>query len=395
MKSVVAFILLVLSALPGAFGYPKAGTGTLAPPLRFTELLQAPSGARADWSALRGKVVVLEFWATWCEVCVAELPEFNELVTSLDPKGFQFISVDDEDPAIVKAFLTKRKIAGWVGIDTTGEVFKRFGVGPRPTTVIVDPRGKIVAITHPENLRTADLMAVLRGRSVKIQPFEETLPNRAGQRTEAKPLYEVSLTRAALDGRPSSMSAGGGQMDMYGWSAEQLISMAYNGVPRDRLVPLSPLPDGVFDLHSVWATGEDNAPLIAPFLQNAISFGLNLQVQWKTVTKNAYVIKTHQADDKFLTPTVMTNGSYMRNYSNGRVRLINGSMDDLAFAIEQGLETPVVNETGIAGKFDAELEFPAKDVEAARSALLKTLGLDLQQEDRPISLLEIRKREAP
>src|SRR5256885_9164516 len=116
MKRVPIFILVLFSGLPHAFAIRKEGTP--APPLRLTQLLQAPPGAQADWHALHGKVVVLEFWATWCEVCVADLPQFNKLVASLDPKRFQFISVDDEDPAIVAAFLAKRKIAGWVGIDT-------------------------------------------------------------------------------------------------------------------------------------------------------------------------------------------------------------------------------------------------------------------------------------
>jgi uncharacterized protein (TIGR03435 family) len=391
MKRALTLILILFSALPAAFALPKAGTP--APPLRLTQLLQARPGAQADWNALHGKVVVLEFWATWCEVCVAELPQFNKLVASLDPKRFQFISVDDEDPAIVEAFLTKREIAGWVGIDTTGEVFRRFGVGPRPTTVIVDAQGKIVAVTHPEKLKAVDLMAVARRKSAKFEPLEERPRDRAMQATAVKPLYQISLTKAVPDGKGASMSSGGGQMDMYGWSAEALLSMAYNSIPRDRLISLSPLPDGVFDLHAVWASGEDNTLLIAPFLQNAISFGLNLQVQWKTVTKRAYVLKKGEAGSKLLTPTAMTNKSYMRSYSNGKMRMVNGSMDDLTVAMEEGLEIPVVNETEIKGKFDAELEFPARDAAAAQAALLNTLGLELHQEDRPITLLEIRKRE--
>src|SRR5579884_1311329 len=82
-------VLAFLFALPVANAFPKAGTP--APPLRLTQLFQAPSNAQADWQALRGKVVILEFWATWCEICVAELPDFNKLVASLDSKKFQFI----------------------------------------------------------------------------------------------------------------------------------------------------------------------------------------------------------------------------------------------------------------------------------------------------------------
>jgi uncharacterized protein (TIGR03435 family) len=69
-------------------------------------------------------------------------------------------------------------------------------------------------------------------------------------------------------------------------------------------------------------------------------------------------------------------------------------MDDLAAAVEEGLEVPVVNETGIEGKFDAILEFPAKDAVAAKAVLLKTLGLELIEAERPIRMLEVSSRES-
>jgi uncharacterized protein (TIGR03435 family) len=92
-------------------------------------------------------------------------------------------------------------------------------------------------------------------------------------------------------------------------------------------------------------------------------------------------------------PTAVTTGSMMSMYWKGKFRLVNGSMDDLASGLEEEFEVPVVNETGIKGRFDAELEFPAKDTEAAKTALLKTLGLELIEADRPIQMLEVSPRD--
>lgn len=373
--------------------------GTPAPPLQFTQLLQAPAGASADWRALRGKVVVLEFWATWCENCVANLPDWNKLVAALDPAKFQFISVDDrEDPKVVQSFLGKRKMAGWVGLDTTSKVVHQFGVKVLPTTIIVDGKGRIVATTSPENIKAADLLAVAAGKSVNFKPMTELnaepLAGPASPAATVKPLYEVSLTKAAPNMKlVGAMSAGPGRMDIYGWTAEDLLTLAYNEIPRDRIVPVNPLPEGLFSLHAVWSSAEDNDSLMTSFLQPAIGLGLNLNVQSKTVTKKAYVLKATDASKKLLLPTTMTTGSWMNKYKDGKLQVINGSMDDLAKGLESGLDAPVVNETGIAGRFDEELEFPAKDGDAASAALTKTLGLELVKEDRPIAMLEVTNRE--
>jgi uncharacterized protein (TIGR03435 family) len=283
-------------------------------------------------------------------------------------------------------------MAGWAGVDTTGGVFKRFGVGARPATIIVDRKGRIVAVTDPQHLTTADLQAVADGKYVKFEPVMDmdTVRKQASPAPDAEPLFELSLIKAPPDAQ-NGMSAGTGRMNIYGSNAEALISFAYWNLPEDRFLPTSVLPEGLYNLHAAWSTGEDNDNLIAPFLQTAITYGLNLRVESKTVTKKAYVLKATETAHKLMTLTASTGGS-MSGYWKGKLRLVNGSMDALASSLEDGLEVPVVNETGIDGKFDVELEFPAKDGDAAKAAL-KTLGLELIQEDRPIQMLEVSPRE--
>jgi len=84
-SSAITFAAALFGAIP-LLGLPDKGTP--APPVDSLQLLQAPTGAKADWGSLKGKIVILDFWATWCSPCVASLPHLNQLVESLDPTKF-------------------------------------------------------------------------------------------------------------------------------------------------------------------------------------------------------------------------------------------------------------------------------------------------------------------
>ena len=320
---------------------------------------------------------------------MAAIPDLNKLQASLDPAKFQFISIDDEDPKVVQAFLAKRKMAGWSGIDTTGSIYAAYGVKARPTTIIVDGQGRIVASVHPDFLVAADLEAVAEGKSVKFRPLPDFFAADSGPSTVStfKPLIEISLSKSdAAPDAGMTMSVSATDMKIQGANANFLLKFASN-LPTDRLILNGSLPDGRFDLHAEFAGTEDAAR--TTLLQAAVAAGLRLNLQPKTITRQAYVLRATEAGEKLLTPTAVTTGSSMKGYSQGKVKLINGSMDSLADALEDSLNFPVVNETGIDGKFDTELEFPVKDADAAKATLLKTLGLELTKADRPIQMLEV------
>jgi thiol-disulfide isomerase/thioredoxin len=129
-----------------------------APALELQEVLQGPHDP-VTWPSLRGKVVVLEFWATWCPSCVKMMPHLNELADQLNGQPVVFISITDEKPEVVRAFLEKTKIRGWVGLNTTSSMFASYGIDHgrpmaagdtgRPMTVVVRPDGIIDARIRP------------------------------------------------------------------------------------------------------------------------------------------------------------------------------------------------------------------------------------------------------
>jgi uncharacterized protein (TIGR03435 family) len=368
--------------------------GAPAPPLRLTQLLQAPPNARTTWPALRGKVVVLEFWATWCAPCIAEIPHLNQLVATLDPRKFQFISIDDEDPRIIVNFLAKKKMDGWIGIDTTGEIFKRFGALQRPTTVIVDQHGNIAAITHPESLKASDLVSIAASKSVVLAPPPDTSAISAALKSSTSgvaPLFEISLSKAATADTMFVSHASSGKIEIHAVKPDYLLSLAYN-LPADRFIFTSPVPDGTYSLVEVPGSGQDSIP--APVVQAAVTSGLHLQATEKKITKTAWVLVASDASKKLLTSTAAAPNTSMQAYMNGQVRMVNGSIDALAGLLENALQAPVINETGITGNFDVDLDIPEGDGVTAKQTLLQKMGLELRQQDRPVTMIEITQAAA-
>src|SRR5581483_8733311 len=385
-------LVAVLSGTGLAWAHPAKGA--MAPSLDSLELLQAPSGARADWARLKGKVVVLEFWATWCSPCVASLPHINQLVEPLDPAKFQFISIDDEDLKAVKTFLTRKKMSGWVGVDASGKVFAKYGVNSRPTTVIVDGKGKVVAVTEIDSVSAADLRAVAEGKRVAFKPMSETVevtaPASANIPNAEHALFAVSVTKAAPDAKQAIVKHPPTGWDLLGQDADSLMTDLFNTF-GNRYVLKDALPGGRFDVRV--NSGDVPQGVGDPVVQQAVLAALHLQIQPKTVTKPAYILRATDASKRLLSPSASTH-AVKRGYWHGMFLLMNGSMDDLAYILATGLETPVINETGIGGTYDARFKVAGEGVASVNAVLRSNLGLELVPggKEMSITVMEISKR---
>ncbi|MDR3728034.1 MAG: redoxin domain-containing protein [Terracidiphilus sp.] len=387
-------LFTLTAALLGAVSlYALPEKGTPAPPLDSLLLLQTSSGIKADWASLKGKVVVLEFWATWCSPCVASLPHLNQLVESLDPKKFQFISIDDEDQKAIETFLTKKKTSGWVGVDASGSVFAWYGIKSRPTTIVVDGNGKIVAVTEIDSVSAADLQAVAEGKNVTFKPTTEILTSSGASPAEAAtpPLFAVSLTKVASDAKVSQVNHPPTGTDFLGNDADGLMTNVFNPF-ENRYVLKGSLPAGRYDLRMHFVDVPDSA--ISSAVQQAVLSALHLQIQPKTVTRSAYLLRATDASKKLLSPSASTR-KVKRGYWHGIYILMNGTMDDLAYVLATGLENPVVNETSIDGTFDARFQVAGGDVDSLNTVLKEKLGLELVpgNQQMPITVLEVSQQE--
>jgi uncharacterized protein (TIGR03435 family) len=399
----VAAVLSLVCTLQTHAATPAAGQP--APTLNFTQLYGAPDGTKTDWASLHGKVVVLEFWATWCAPCIAEIPHLNEFATSLAGNNVQFISVDDEDPAVVKDFIAKKHMEGWVGIGKS--VFDNYGVQARPTTIVIDTQGHIAATMNPQQLVKDQLIALAAGKPVVFAPDPGAATMAAAQKTmqeqiaamknpaagsAVKPLFEFSIRPGDANAMPMTFTGadkatGQSSIDMRNAPLSLLIPWATQ-LPEDRVSIHGDADKAHYNVHL-------NAPnldldQLAPLLQQAIAAAIGVKLTRHSEEEDAYVLQaTAQADSK-LTKTVSNHGSMcMYDAREGKLTMINTSLDDLAQSLEDALKIPVLNETKIPGEFDAGFSFPKDDFDATKAALETNLGLTLVKAKRTIERVSV------
>jgi peroxiredoxin len=106
-----------------------------APPLQLDTL----DGRRIDLHGLRGKVVMVNFWATWCHPCVKEIPSLQRLYRASRDQGLEIVAVAVGEPeAKVRKFLADKPVEFPVLLDEHGTALKTWGVHAFPTTLVLD-----------------------------------------------------------------------------------------------------------------------------------------------------------------------------------------------------------------------------------------------------------------
>ena len=146
MKMKIAFmgILWVVFSL-----YAQPG-----PDLKFT--LNDLEGKPVSLSDYAGKVVVIDFWAPWCQACKEAFPKLNELQNEFGSLGVVVLGINIErmKPEKIASFVEKAKIGYKVLLDPKAETAKMFGIKGLPTLVIIAPDGTIQSIFRGIDKRT-------------------------------------------------------------------------------------------------------------------------------------------------------------------------------------------------------------------------------------------------
>jgi cytochrome c biogenesis protein CcmG/thiol:disulfide interchange protein DsbE len=136
LAAAIASSLASAADLPSRRWPDKAAT----PPLALVD----QDGRAVTLDSLRGKVVILNFWASWCGPCIDELPVLNDLADSAAAQGkVVVLGVNyKESPAIIQRFTAEHAFRYSVVMDRTGDAFKGWTGGVLPATILIDRGGR-------------------------------------------------------------------------------------------------------------------------------------------------------------------------------------------------------------------------------------------------------------
>ncbi len=386
MRPLVAVLAIGLAAFH-AFAQPKIGE--TAPEIAPASFVGVPAGKSAPTrlADLRGKVVVLEFWATWCGPCVAAIQHMNELAETFSKDPVVFISITCDDRETVEKFVEKRPFKTWVAVDNARKTFAAYARGGIPYTAIIDREGKIAALTRPDAVTDQVMRDALAGRALNLPVATDRAGDLDWAASDGIVTDEGSLAHAILQRSQATMGTsrfarGSGRIDADGVTWRPLVELAFEADPAQVVGTLESLEQQTFRVSVKAPEGNDEAA--RSMMRELLRASLGIAAEWKDEERSVMVLSRKGGAPA---PQVSAAGKPMAMARSGTVKLERVGMQTLAKLLGSYAGGKLgVDETGLEGVYDISLQWTPGNKESLAAALAAH-GLEATTSTRRVRVL--------
>jgi uncharacterized protein (TIGR03435 family) len=385
------FLLLLAVFFNTAAAQPTKGlkVGDAAPDLRLTKLLKAPAGTKGSLNELKGKVVVLEFWATWCSPCIPAIDHLSQIATKYKDKPVQFIFVTDEDEKRASWFLQKRSPTGWIGLDENRHTIEAYQFVGIPHTVVIDSDGKIAAITSPKDVTETALNDLLSGKKISLplkQAVAEDLEWDKDLVRDDTVFQIIIQSSNAYTGGMRISPPPPRHLTFDGAVLQAMVQTAFQ-MPSTRVInklSKSQNEQG-YRASVVVPKGKEN--LLYPTFQRALIENFSLRVHRETREMDVFLLRKIDNQNPILKPSQAKEVEY--TVMRGKITVKKQPISKLADSLENFFGKPVIDETGLKENYDWNLSYTYADKNILLESLRKETSLELVPVKRMVEVLVI------
>ena len=385
------FTLLLIAVLAAACSKPSPQArpklvrkGEPAPSLSLSGLLNAPVPELKNLEELKDKVVVLEFWASWCEPCVENIPRFNDLVEKFKDKPVVFIAITDEAGDDVSEFLKRTPIKGWVAPGAPAAVFTAYRVFGRPHTVLIGRDSKVAAITYPGEVTEEVLNAMLAGQTPPVKGLPGNTPDVKSSTAAAIAEFYIGEP----EGVNMTADYGPGYYAGHNLALADALGYFYRDAKTiDASQAVSARLNKRYEMRA--RLPEEHAGELRELFSGGVERSLGLKL--RTVKKDiqVYLLKPAPGGVKgFNKPKTLKSAARMDGVDFKAKKMPVGLLCD---KLKNWLDLPLLDETGLKGVYDYTFQMGPRDLAGINSGLIDQLGLRLQKATRKVVVLEVRQ----
>jgi len=387
LRSLTAFFLAVILLFSVSCNHQKKSPNSRYSDIEIEQYLQASKNHYSP-EDLEGKAILLEFWATWCAPCVAQMPHLNQLAKEFENEPVQFISVTSESEEVVNHFLERNKINGWIGLDTNRSVFQAFDVRFIPKTMLLYPDGELAAVTRADEVTPEVLNRLIGHKPLNVKteegPKVSANPKKKDNKKDESFLYQINIKPTDKTGGLMRTNLNNGLYEADAISIKNYISKA-SGVPSIRVFGTDTLLDSYIDVNikTPKVKKDKFRNLMIQSLENAF----NIQVKRTTRPKQVYIMSA---------PRGVTKGLKKKNSRTSHTSFDDGVFAASAAPISSLLQQAsyvtgkiILDETQLDEKYSWTVTYDTTNKMSVLDSLESNLGLKVKKETRKIEVIQV------
>lgn len=385
-----------------SYGQADSKIGKKVPDLQFQKIVNFHK-QEASIAEFTGKVIILDFWATWCSPCIKSFPELERLQFNFKDQ-LQVITITDDSEKRIEQFLSKRKLAFPVVIDEKRELAKIFPHRIIPHTIVINKQGIVQAITSSSEITEDLIKKVMADEKIALPEKLDVINFDPSKLLSESDNFTYQITIAPFREGYPSFSDLNRKEGVYkdrrifatNLSAQTLFEIAFQFPVAVRTVvevkdPLrldwSRKTAICFDL----IVPEELADQRFDIMKQQLGAYFNLKAEVEERTKGVKVLRIPDKGQVLNLKTSDSESKTQVSYGGKGLSMQNAPIGKLCEFLESELNLPVLDETDLKAHYDLEIpwynENPARIYEE-----LKKIGFELIDAERKLPVLVIKDK---